>query len=106
MFDWERSVAPRSLAPETIRTFNEVLVQMARPYLMPGADEDKLRMSALLGIGGFQTLLTARYEGVLKVSADELIDHAAAVAAQLAAPYVEPGALSVRGTSRDTGDDS
>lgn len=87
---------------ETTRSFNEVLVQMARPYLRPGADEDKLRMSALLGIGGFLTLLTARYEGVLEVSADELIDHATAVGAQLAAPYVEPGALSVRRTPPDS----
>ncbi|GAD82456.1 TetR/AcrR family transcriptional regulator [Nocardia asteroides] len=68
----------------------DLLIAAARPYLRPGVDETTIRMSTLIGIGGFIELLSAWRTGVLDVTADRIVDHTSAVAAQLGATFLPP----------------
>ncbi|NKY89163.1 TetR/AcrR family transcriptional regulator [Nocardia veterana] len=65
------------------------LLAAAEPYLRPGVDPLSLRMSTLMGIGGFAELLAAWRAGTLDVDADRLIEHTAAHATLLSTQYLE-----------------
>ncbi|AHH16011.1 transcriptional regulator, TetR family [Nocardia nova SH22a] len=65
------------------------LMAAAGPYLHPGVDPLSLRMSTLMGIGGFLELLAAWRAGTLDVDAERLIEHTGAHAALLSAQYLE-----------------
>ena len=54
-----------------------------------GADETDFRMSVLMGIGGFVSLVTAWCSGVIDVSADRVVEHSAAVATELAGRFLD-----------------
>jgi len=73
---------------ETVQTFTDLLASLARPYLKPGADENALRMSVLMGIGGFNELITAWHAGIVKADAAQIIEQAAQVGADLGAQYL------------------
>jgi AcrR family transcriptional regulator len=73
---------------DALQQFTDLLIQLGRPFLRPGANENGLRMSALIGIGGFVELITAWRGGVVQADAEEIIDHAAEVGAVLAARYL------------------
>ncbi|MEV5651506.1 TetR/AcrR family transcriptional regulator [Nocardia sp. NPDC052254] len=65
------------------------LMAAAEPYLRPGVDPLSLRMSTLMGIGGFVELLSAWRAGTLDVDAERLVEHTGAHAAVLSAQYLE-----------------
>ena len=65
------------------------LMAAAEPYLRPGVDPLSLRMSTLMGIGGFVELLAAWRAGTLEVDADRVIGHTGAHATLLSAQYLE-----------------
>lgn len=73
---------------DALQQMTDLLIQLGRPFLRPGADVNGLRMSALIGIGGFVELITAWRAGVVDVPAEGIIDHAAEVGAALAARYL------------------
>lgn len=75
---------------DSLQTFTELLVRFARPYLAPGADENALRMTTLMGVGGFVELITAWRNDLITADAEEIIDHAAEVGASLGARYLAP----------------
>jgi AcrR family transcriptional regulator len=75
---------------EATQQFTNIFVELGRPLHRPGIDEEALRMSTLMGIGGFLALLTAKHDGTLAVSSDGLITHATSVGAELAARFVKP----------------
>ena len=86
---------------EATQQFTNLLVELGRPFHRKGIDEEALRMSTLMGIGGFLALLTAKHDGSLKVDADRLIAHATSVGAELAARYLDPAIID-RVASRAT----
>lgn len=85
------SAALEARRREATQQFTNLLVELGRPLHRAGIDEEALRMSTLMGIGGFLALLTAKHDGTLKVDAERLIAHATSVGAELAARYLKPG---------------
>jgi AcrR family transcriptional regulator len=69
----------------------DIMVNAAKPFRKPGADELALRMDALVGIGGFVELMTAWQSGLLDVDAPEVIEHCSRLGATLAAAYLDTG---------------
>lgn len=68
---------------EMLRTFADLLVDWAGPRLPPMTDPTRLRMSTLLGVGGFAEIIAAWNAGELDVDASEITEHTAVVAALL-----------------------
>jgi len=68
---------------ETIQIAVDLLIDLARPYLREDVDETGLRISVLLGIGGFVETVLAWQAGLVKVDAEALVEHLAAVGASL-----------------------
>ncbi|MFI6869922.1 TetR/AcrR family transcriptional regulator [Nocardia sp. NPDC050406] len=77
----------------TLTESTNLLIATARPYLRPGVDETAFRMSVLMGIGGFNELLSAWRLGTIEIAAEQIVDHASQVAALLGTQYLEPAAL-------------
>ncbi|MDQ6526955.1 TetR/AcrR family transcriptional regulator [Nocardioides sp. LHD-245] len=73
---------------ETIQMAVDLLIGLARPHLRPDADETGLRVSVLLGIGGFVETVLAWRSGLVEVDADALVEHLAAVGAALAPRFL------------------
>lgn len=74
---------------ETIQTAVDIFVRLFRPYLRVGADEAKLRVSTLVGIGGFVETVLAWRSGTLTATADEMISSLDLVGASLAREFLE-----------------
>lgn len=74
---------------DTIQTAVEIFLGLSRPYLKPDADETKLRVSVLIGIGGFVETVLAWRSGALTLSADELIESLDVVGRSLASEFLE-----------------
>ncbi|WP_246258258.1 TetR/AcrR family transcriptional regulator [Amycolatopsis anabasis] len=73
---------------DTLQTATDLLIQAGRPYLKPDLDENALRMSTLIGIGGFVELITAWHAGIIDTDAERIIDHTAEVGQVLGAQYL------------------
>lgn len=73
---------------DTLQTFTDLIIEAGRPYFRPDVDLVELRMSALMGLGGFVELITAWLAGAIPVDAERIIDHSTAVGATLAAQYL------------------
>ncbi|TQK68895.1 TetR/AcrR family transcriptional regulator [Nocardioides sp. SLBN-35] len=78
---------------ETIQLAVDLLIDLARPYLRADADETGLRISVLLGIGGFVETVLAWQSGLVEVDADELVEHLTAVGAAMAPRFLRDDAL-------------
>ena len=78
---------------DTLRVFTDLLVDFATPVLRPGVSVEGLRMTTLLGVGGFVELITAWQAGAVEASAEQLLEHVTGVATDLAARYLEVTAL-------------
>jgi len=74
---------------ETLLLATEILLVTGRPRLRANVDEKALRMTTMLGIGGFFELIVAWHAGLVDATSDELIEHASAVGAVLAAQYID-----------------
>jgi AcrR family transcriptional regulator len=92
------SAALEQCRQQTLQQFTDLLVALAGPHLRDGADAEELRMSALMGIGGFVELVTAWQAGIIDTDAERVIEHSARVGALLAAQY-----LRQEGSSTTTG---
>lgn len=68
-----------------------IMVGAAAPYLRPDADENGLKMDALVGIGGFVELVTAWQSGLIDVDAGQIIEHCSRIGSTLAAVYLVTG---------------
>lgn len=68
---------------EMLRTVADLLVDTAGPHLPPTTDPARLRMSTLLGVGGFAEIVAAWNAGELDVDASDITEHATMVAALL-----------------------
>lgn len=77
----------------TLAESTDLLIATARPYLRTGVDETAFRMSTLMGIGGFNELLSAWRTGTIDTDAERIVDHASQVAALLGTQYLDPAAL-------------
>lgn len=75
---------------QTLQRLADLLIALTRPYLRDGVDPEDLRMSMLVGIGGFVELVTAWQAGGIEVSGDQLIDHAAKAGDLLLGQYLLP----------------
>lgn len=73
---------------ETIGTFIELLVQWVAPRLPPGTDLDALRMSTIMGVGGFAELIASWNARQLAVDAERIAEHATSVASSLIGGYL------------------
>lgn len=75
---------------DTILMATDLMIQVGTPYLREDASPTALRMSTVLGVGGFVELVLAWQAGLLgDVSADELIEHLAGVAASISEPFLD-----------------
>lgn len=79
----------------TLSDSTDLLIATARPYLRPGVDETAFRMSTLMGIGGFNELLSAWRTGAIDTDAAQIVDHTSQVAALLGTQYLDPAAIDV-----------
>lgn len=78
---------------DTIQMTTDLMIQIGTPYLRPEGSATALRMSTVLGVGGFVELVLAWQAGLMgDVGADELIEHLAAVGEALAAQFLREGA--------------
>ena len=75
---------------DTLQTFTDLLVDYAGPLLAPSTDENALRMSTLIGVGGFAELVTAWNTGTITADAGQIIDHVTDVAGSLVGRYLTP----------------
>ena len=73
---------------DSIAMVTDAMVALAAPYLVEDADHDALRMSTLLGIGGFVELVQAWRSGIIDTDAAAISAHLHAVALELGAPFV------------------
>lgn len=73
-----------SLRRDTISAVVELFLDLARPRLSPTATQDELRLTFLLGIGGFVEAVTARRAGNLDMASEALVENLVGVARRLA----------------------
>ncbi|NNH70325.1 TetR/AcrR family transcriptional regulator [Nocardia uniformis] len=79
----------------TLTDSTDLLIATARPYLRPGVDETAFRMSTLMGIGGFNELLSAWSSGAIDTDAAQIVEHASTVATLLGTQYLDPAVIDV-----------
>lgn len=65
-----------------------IMVGAAGPYLRADADENGLRMDALVGIGGFVELITAWQSGLIDADGPQIIEHCSRIGRTLAAVHL------------------
>ena len=74
---------------DTLQLTTDLMIQMARPFLRPGVDEQAFRVTILVGLGGFTELMYAWRSGVVEADADTIIAHLYGVGTALAPPFLE-----------------
>ena len=74
---------------ETIQTVVDIFLMWGRPYLKPGTDEAKLRVSIVVGIGGFVETILAWRSGTLAITVEELIASLDVVGRSLAREFLD-----------------
>ncbi len=76
---------------DTIQLATDLMIQQGTPYLRPDASPAALRMSTVLGIGGFVEAVLAWQSGLMgDIGADEVIEHLASVGVSLGTPFLAP----------------
>jgi len=68
---------------DTVQMATDLMIGLAQPFLRADVDEQALRITTLLGIGGFVELMLAWRDGLVESGTDEIVDHMAAVGAAL-----------------------
>lgn len=74
---------------ETIQTAVEIFLTLSRPYLRTDADETQLRISIVVGIGGFVETILAWRSGTLAITVEELIASLDVVGRSLAREFLD-----------------
>jgi AcrR family transcriptional regulator len=85
---------------QTLQQLTDVIVTLAAPRLRPGVDLDDLRMSTLMGIGGFIELITAWQSGTITATAEQIIDHTGRITTMLASQYMHPQPTNISHMTR------
>ena len=75
---------------DTVQMATDLMIGLAQPFLRADADEQALRITTLLGIGGFVELMLAWRGGLVESSTDEIVDQMAAVGAALGDRFLRP----------------
>jgi len=73
---------------DTVQMSTDLMVDLARPYLRDGVDDRALRVTVLMGIGGFVELVLAWRHGTVEATAGEVVDQLAEVAGALGARFL------------------
>ncbi|HWU33103.1 MAG TPA: TetR/AcrR family transcriptional regulator [Marmoricola sp.] len=74
---------------ETIQTAVDIFLALSRPYLKVDADETQLRISIVVGIGGFVETILAWRSGTLDITVDQLIASLDVVGRSLAREFLD-----------------
>jgi AcrR family transcriptional regulator len=73
---------------DTVQLTSDLMIDLAKPFLRDPTNTTSLRMTVVLGIGGFIELMLAWRLGLVQVDPDEIIDHLAGVGEALAAQFL------------------
>lgn len=73
---------------ETVQLSTDLMINLARPYLIDDVDETALRVNIMLGIGGFTELMLAWRGGLVASTPDEIIELLAGVGAALGSQFL------------------
>lgn len=73
---------------DTVQLATDLMLDLAKPYLRSGVDEQALRINTLLGIGGFVELMLAWRSGLIDANADEIVDQLADVGTTLGSRFL------------------
>jgi len=76
---------------DTVQMTSDLMIGLARPFLRDPDDTAGLRMTVVLGIGGFIELMLAWRLGLVDVQADQIIEHLDGVGRALAAQFLRDG---------------
>lgn len=74
---------------DAIQTVTQTLVDLGLPFMREGIDAHELRMSTIIGIGGFVELMQAWRLGLIEADADTITRHLTRVGAALAAAFLD-----------------
>jgi AcrR family transcriptional regulator len=74
---------------DTVRLATKLTLDLAEPHLEQDVDEQALRISTLLGIGGFVELMLAWRSGLIEATADEIVGHLDEVASALGSRFLQ-----------------
>lgn len=80
----------RDARATALHNFTDLLVGLARPFLRVPNDQG-LRMTTLMAVGGFVELATAWKDGLIDVDGPTVAAHVADTAAELVAGYIAVG---------------
>jgi AcrR family transcriptional regulator len=75
---------------DTVQMATDLMIGLARPFLLDGVDEQALRINVVLGIGGFIELMLAWRSGLVESTTDEIVEHLSDVGAALGARFLRP----------------
>ncbi|APR78880.1 Transcriptional regulator, TetR family protein [Minicystis rosea] len=75
---------------DSLQKLTDLMVEIYHPSFRPDVDERALRMTLVMAIGGLDELMTAWHAGLVEGSVDDVIEHAATVAALLIHKYLDP----------------
>jgi AcrR family transcriptional regulator len=73
---------------DTVQMTSDLMIDLAKPFLRNPEDTTSLRMTVVLGIGGFIELMLAWRLRLLDVDPDAIIEHLAGVGDALAAQFL------------------
>jgi AcrR family transcriptional regulator len=79
---------------DTVQMTSDLMIDLARPFLRDPDDTTGLRMTVVLGIGGFIELMLAWRLRLLDVDPDAIIEHLAGVGNALAAQFLRKGLVA------------
>ena len=74
----ESSGSLQALRRNAFRRAVDMVLEMARPRMKPGFDEEGLKMDVVATIGGFIELIRAWQSGYLAIDARRIVDHTVA----------------------------
>lgn len=75
---------------QTVQQATDIMVDLARPFLLDGIDDQALRTSVLLGIGGFVEIMLAWRSGLVDIDADALVDQLTDISRSLSQNFLRP----------------
>lgn len=73
---------------DTVQLATDLMIDLARPFLLPGIDEQALRINTVLGIGGFVELMLAWRSGLVQSSPDEIVAYLTDVGVALSSRFL------------------
>lgn len=75
---------------DTVQMATDLMMGLAQPFLRDDVDLRALRITVLLGIGGFVELMLAWRSGLVEVTTDEIVGHLSDTGAALGDRFLRP----------------